>query len=112
MTHARSVEFPKDMEQIARFAKALSHPARVAILKILSKSNSCFCGDIVSELPLAQATVSQHLKELKASGLITGQIEPPRVCYCLDPKNWEIASKVFCDFFKAQEVFQTFKIEK
>jgi DNA-binding transcriptional ArsR family regulator len=73
---------------IAKYAKALSHPARVAILNILLKRQSCICGDIVDELPLSQSTVSQHLKELKAAGLIKGDIEGVSVCYCIDEKEW------------------------
>ena len=73
---------------IAKYAKALSHPARVAILNVLLKRQSCICGDIVDELPLSQSTVSQHLKELKAAGLIKGDIEGVSVCYCIDEKEW------------------------
>jgi len=75
---------PADRE-LAKFAKALGHPARVAILRILSECGECVCGSIVDRLPLAQATVSQHLKVLKDAGLIRGQIDPPRVCYCIHP---------------------------
>ena len=70
---------------LARLARALGHPARVAIVRMLIHSGECVCGDIVSRLPLAQATVSQHLKVLKDAGLIRGTIDPPRVCYCIDP---------------------------
>ena len=73
---------------IARFAKAFSHPARVAILQHLFKTNQCICGDLVLEIGLAQATISQHLKELKSIGLIKGSVEGTSVCYCVDPKNW------------------------
>ena len=73
---------------IAKYAKALSHPARVAILNVLLKRQSCICGDIVDELPLSQSTVSQHLKELKAAGLIKGDIDGVSVCYCIDEKEW------------------------
>src|SRR5438552_4691471 len=75
---------PADRE-LARLAKALGHPARVAILRILNECGECVCGSIVDRLPLAQATVSQHLKVLKDAGLIRGQIDPPRVCYCIHP---------------------------
>jgi ArsR family transcriptional regulator len=68
-------------------AKALGHPARVAIVRMLSRDGECVCGDIVSRLPLAQATVSQHLKVLKEAGLIQGEIDPPRVCYCIQPET-------------------------
>ena len=73
-------------EALAALAKALGHPARVAILRQLGKNGKCICGDIVSTLPLAQATVSQHLKVLKNAGLVQGEIDGPRVCYCIDPK--------------------------
>ena len=76
---------------VAKYAKALSHPARVAILNLLLKKQACVCGDIVDELPLSQSTVSQHLKELKAVGLIKGDIEGASVCYCIDEKEWNKA---------------------
>jgi ArsR family transcriptional regulator len=74
---------------LAKYAKALSHPARIAILNVLIKRQACVCGDIVDELPLSQSTVSQHLKELKEAGLIKGDIEGTSVCYCIDEKEWE-----------------------
>ncbi len=76
---------------IAKYAKALSHPARVAILNLLLKKQSCICGTIVDELPLSQSTVSQHLKELKEAGLIKGDIDGVSVCYCIDEKEWNKA---------------------
>lgn len=75
--------------KIAKYAKALGHPARVMILKLLIQKQACICGDIVDELPLSQSTVSQHLKELKAAGLIKGDIEGARVCYCINYKEWD-----------------------
>jgi len=72
--------------ELARLAKAMGHPARVAIVRMLAEGGECVCGDIVSRLPLAQATVSQHLKVLKEAGLIQGEIDPPRVCYCIHPE--------------------------
>lgn len=72
--------------ELARLAKAMGHPARVAIVRMLADGGECVCGDIVSRLPLAQATVSQHLKVLKEAGLIQGEIDPPRVCYCINPE--------------------------
>ena len=71
-------------QELADLAKALGHPARVRILKILIERNACICGDIVEEIPLAQSTVSQHLKQLQEAGLIQGEIDGPRVCYCID----------------------------
>ena len=79
-------EFSAEDVALADFAKALSHPARVAILRTLAEKQMCICGEIVEVLPLAQATVSQHLKELKNAGLVTGEIEGVRSCYCI---NWE-----------------------
>ncbi|WP_336514925.1 metalloregulator ArsR/SmtB family transcription factor [Pollutibacter soli] len=77
--------------KLAKYGKALGHPARIAILNYLAKQKSCVCGDIVDELPLSQSTVSQHLKELKEAGLITGEIEGVKVCYCIDEKEWKQA---------------------
>jgi DNA-binding transcriptional ArsR family regulator len=93
-------DFSVDQEQIARFAKALGHPTRIVILQFLATRESCYFGDIHDELPIAKATVSQHLKELKDAGLIQGEIEPPKVKYCINKKNWEIAKKIFADFFQ------------
>jgi len=75
----------KEVKRSAEIAKALGHPARVAILKILAERNTCFCGDITEILPLAQSTVSQHLKALKSAGLVKGTVEGVRTCYCLNP---------------------------
>lgn len=84
MTRTKTELFTPDETRLAELAKALAHPARIAILKMLATKNSCICGEIVDELPLAQATVSQHLKELKNVGLIKGEIDGPKVCYCLN----------------------------
>lgn len=86
-------------EQIARLAKALGHPTRITILRFLAAQNSCYFGDIHDELPIAKATVSQHLKELKEAGLIQGEIETPRVKYCLNRENLQIAHDLFDAFF-------------
>lgn len=86
----------------SRFAKALAHPARIAILQYLLKKKSCYCGNIVDELPLSQSTVSQHLKELKNAGLIKGDIEGTSVCYCIDEKNWKMAQKLIVEFFASE----------
>jgi len=96
----KSTNYKEDELEIARFAKALSHPARIAILKLLASMDTCFCGEIVEELPIAQATVSQHLKELKESGLIQGCIEPPKIRYCIEPEAWEKAQALFASFWK------------
>lgn len=87
----KSFEFTAQENRLAKYAKALGHPARVAILELLAKRQSCVCGDIVDELPLSQSTVSQHLKELKEAGLIQGEIDGAKVCYCIDPKEWKAA---------------------
>src|SRR6478672_9471136 len=82
-------EFTQKEQDLAAFAKAMSHPARIAILKVLAQKNECICGEIVDVLPLAQSTVSQHLKELKNVGLITGETDGPRSCYCINWKAFE-----------------------
>ncbi|HUQ97627.1 MAG TPA: metalloregulator ArsR/SmtB family transcription factor [Chitinophagaceae bacterium] len=86
--------FGKKEQELADVAKALSHPARIAILKVLAKHTECICGEIVDVLPLAQSTVSQHLKELKNAGLIEGTIDGPRSCYCI---NWKAFEKFNTD---------------
>ena len=88
-------EFTKKEQDLAEFAKALAHPARIAILKVLAERNECICGEIVEILPLAQSTVSQHLKELKNAGLIDGSIDGPRSCYCI---NWKAFQKFNLEF--------------
>jgi DNA-binding transcriptional ArsR family regulator len=90
--------FSDTQHELAELAKALGHPARIAILELLIKKNSCICGDLVEELPLSQSTVSQHLKALKEAGLIQGEIEGPRTCYCIDSRNWEKAQKLITGF--------------
>ncbi len=84
---ARPVEGAEADEELARLAKALGHPARVQIMRLLVRREACICGDIVGELPLAQSTVSQHLKVLKEAGLIRGDIDGPRTCYCVEPRT-------------------------
>lgn len=95
MAVAKTNEFEKEAIYLADIAKALSHPARIQILKILTEMNVCMCGDIVELLPLAQSTVSQHLKELKRVGLIKGDIDGPKVCYCVNPESLNKAKKEF-----------------
>ena len=84
----KTEEFTKTQNDLAIMAKALGHPARIAILQFLIKQKSCVCGDIVDQLPLSQSTVSQHLNELKKAGIIKGDIDGPTVCYCIDEKQW------------------------
>ena len=86
-------------EQVARFAKAMGHPARIAILQFLAQQTTCYFGDIHEELPIAKATVSQHLKELKEAGLIQGEVETPKVKYCINHENWRLAKVLFEEFF-------------
>jgi DNA-binding transcriptional ArsR family regulator len=95
--------FTSKDNKLARYAKALGHPARISILKLLIRKQACICGDIVDELPLSQSTVSQHLKELKDAGLIKGDIDGAKVCYCIDENEWRIAKK------HLNEVFDSYK---
>lgn len=99
MGASKLTDYSKEELVISTYAKALSHPARIAILNLLSARQTCICGDIVEELPLSQSTVSQHLKELKSAGLIKGEIEGVSVCYCIDEKEWMKAKKLFSEFF-------------
>lgn len=101
MGTAKTEEFTIKDNKIAKYAKALGHPARIAILRLLVKNESCFCGDIVDELPLSQSTVSQHLKELKDVGLIKGDITGRSVCYCIDEKVWEEAKECLSVLFES-----------
>ena len=94
------IEFSEEAEVLAKFAKALGHPTRLIILKYLSNQSCCYTGDLVEMLPLAQSTISQHLKELKDAGLIEGEINPPKIKYCIHQKNWKKATKLFSTLFK------------
>ena len=96
----KDFEYSHDAIVLSKYAKALSHPARIIILKHLSQADCCFTGDLVEVLPLAQSTVSQHLKELKEAGLIMGEVNPPKVKYCIDSKNWSRAKKLFETVFR------------
>ena len=93
------MEYQQDTEALARFAKALGHPTRIAILKYLENKSRCYTGDLVEVFPLAQSTVSQHLKELKNAGLIQGELKPPKIKYCINQENWKIAKVLFQQFF-------------
>lgn len=99
MGATKTEEFTIKDNKIAKYAKALAHPARIAILQLLIKKQACICGDIVDELPLSQSTVSQHLKELKEAGLIKGDVEGVKICYCIDEKEWETAKSYFDSLF-------------
>ena len=100
MGTTKTKEFTGKDNKIANYAKAFGHPARVSILKLLIKNQTCICGDIVDELPLSQSTVSQHLKELKEAGLIKGSIDGAKVCYCIDQKEWLHAKKYLNELFE------------
>jgi len=91
--------FTDHQNRLALSLKALAHPARIAILQYIIKQNACICNDLVEELGLAQATISQHLKELKNIGIIKGSIEGTSVCYCIDENVWQQLKKQFNDFF-------------
>ena len=99
--------FTGEQNKLATLFKVLGHPARVAIIQHIIKQNACICTDLVDELGLAQATISQHLKELKSIGIIQGSIEGKSVCYCIDEKVWAAIQKEFSNFFN-----QNVKIEK
>ncbi len=101
MGASKTTLFQPEQNNLATMAKALSHPARIAILEYLAKSKTCICGDIVDELPLSQATVSQHLKELKNACLITGEIEGPKVCYCINVKAWKQGKEMISQFMQS-----------
>ena len=103
MDNFKNKDYTIDNEQLARFAKAMGHPARITILQFLSSMDSCYFGDIHNELPIAKATVSQHLKELKDAGLIQGEIETPKVKYCINRENWAKAQVYFGEFFACCE---------
>jgi len=90
-----------NQEELAKFAKALAHPTRLEILRLLSTQSCCFTGDLVEILPIAQSTVSQHLKELKSAGLIQGEINPPKIKYCINKGNWKKAKLLFVELFQA-----------
>ena len=95
MGATKSAVFTFEQNRIAELAKAFAHPARIAIIQYLLKTDACVCGDIVDALPLSQSTVSQHLKEMKKAGIITGNVEPPKVCYCINPEVWQEVKLVF-----------------
>ncbi|NVO20361.1 MAG: winged helix-turn-helix transcriptional regulator [Bacteroidetes bacterium] len=92
------IPYSEDQVKLARFAKAMGHPARIKILEILSNQECCYSGNIAEEFPIALSTLSQHLKELKKSGLIQGEINPPRIKYCINEDNWKVAKKLFDAF--------------
>lgn len=102
MGSSRSDLFSDQQNQLANLAKALGHPARIAILEHLQKLDGCVCGSLVEEIGLSQPTISQHLKELKAAGLIQGEIQGRSVCYCIRPDGWEKAQRLLATFFEGK----------
>ena len=90
----------KEQKKIIRYAKAIGHPIRLYVLELLSKQNCCYSGDLSEELPIAKSTLSQHLKELKDAGLIQGEIEAPKIKYCINKDNWKEAQKLFKGFLR------------
>ena len=103
MGATKTDHFTDKQNELAVLMKALGHPARIAIIEYLIKTNNCICSDIVDELPLAQPTISQHLKELKTAGLIKGSIEGTSICYCIDNKTWSKFQKILNQFFEKIE---------
>ena len=102
----KSEIFSPLQNEIANIARVLGHPARIAILQQIMKSESCICGDLAAEIGLAQATISQHLKELKSIGIIKGNIEGVKVCYCIDRENWNKMQDLLSAFFKQNSNIQ------
>lgn len=92
--------FTDRQKQIARYAKAMGHPVRMYVLDLLSRQSCCYSGDLTEVLPIAKSTLSQHLKELKSAGLIQGEIEAPKIKYCLNKKNWQEARSLFSALFE------------
>jgi len=103
MGATKTEHFSADQNKIASIAKALGHPARVAIMEYLARTDACICGDIVNELPLSQPTVSQHLKELKSAGLIKGSIEGTAICYCINPATISQLSIYILKMFESKK---------
>ena len=102
-------KYTEQDEKLARYAKAMGHPTRIAILKFLASRTDCFFGDIHEVLPIAKATVSQHLSELKDAGLIQGEIFPPKVKYCINPENWNLAKSMFDELMSSYSGHSTQK---
>lgn len=101
MGTSKSQLFELQDNQLANLAKALGHPARVAIIRYLLKNKSCICNDLVNELPLSQSTITQHLRELKEVGLIKGEVEGPKMNYCINEEVWQEAGQMFSSLFAA-----------
>jgi predicted transcriptional regulator len=95
----KSFHFSEEQNQLALYAKAFAHPARVAIIQQIIKNKTCIVGTLTDVLPLSQSTISQHLKELKHSGIIKGKIEGPSICYCINQEHWNNVKKILINFF-------------
>lgn len=95
---SKTEDFTDSQNELARLAKAIAHPARIAILEMLAMRKGCICNDIVDELPLAQATISQHLKGLKDAGLIVGEVNPPKICYAINLEKWKQVQEALSGF--------------
>jgi len=100
----QNIKYLDDTKDLARYAKALGHPTRIAILRHLERQACCFTGDLVDVFPLAQSTISQHLKELKNAGLIQGEVNPPKIKYCINQENWKKAMDMFGSFFNEKKM--------
>jgi ArsR family transcriptional regulator, arsenate/arsenite/antimonite-responsive transcriptional repressor len=100
-THS-SIAYTDDEETLSGIAKALGHPVRIRILKLLASNTCCFTGELTDIIPMAQSTISQHLKALLEAGLIQGEINPPKVKYCINPENWKKAQTLFSVFFNRE----------
>jgi len=98
----QKIDYLEETEELARFAKALGHPTRLKILNYLESQSCCFTGDLLEVIPLAQSTISQHLKELKDAGLIQGEVNPPKIKYCINRENWKKAKRLFHHFFSKE----------
>lgn len=99
MAVSKAYKFDQQQNTVAGIAKALAHPARIAIIQHIASRESCICNDLVEELPLSQSTISQHLNELKRVGLIKGEVDGPKICYCIDMEVWEDAKQAIQMFF-------------
>jgi predicted transcriptional regulator len=100
----QEIEYLVETEELARLAKALGHPTRIKILNYLENQSCCFTGDLLEVIPLAQSTISQHLKELKEAGLIRGEVNPPKIKYCIHQENWVKAKNLFNTFFENHSI--------
>jgi len=96
---SKKLAYSEQEKKLAMYAKALGHPARISIVEKLASQSCCYSGDIAEEIPIARSTLSQHLKELKISGLIQGETEPPKIKYCINFKNWNEAKQLFSEIF-------------